>query len=177
MLTLAWLTMENDTYQDRAEAYADAWFTTDEDTPEKVCPAVDDRLHTDEEIQEYADFVADMRDADIDITGITVCDGGETLAFSDGSYMRVCSPDRDAEVFDDTPPPLFKETYWLCENITDGTKFITKKVCDWMDTAEYIENMLNLIFGDEFKVTTIKKLPMLHFMDLCDAARSRYGGD
>lgn len=31
LLTLTWLTMKNDTYQDRAEAYADAWFNWEED--------------------------------------------------------------------------------------------------------------------------------------------------
>lgn len=31
LLTLAVLTMENNTYQDRAEAYADAWFNWEED--------------------------------------------------------------------------------------------------------------------------------------------------
>lgn len=173
MLTLAVSTMENNTYQDRAEAYADAWFATDEDAPEKVCPAVDNRLQTDEEIREYVDFVADWDDADIDIAGITVCDGGETLAFSDGSYMRIVSPDRDVEVFDDTPPPLFKDTYWLCENLTDGTQFITKKLHD----KSYTEIALGMIFNAEFKVTEIKKLSLTKYVDLWRMALEECGGD
>lgn len=165
--------MENDTYKDRAEAYADAWFTTDKDAPEEVCPAVDNRLRTDEEIREYADFMADWEDADIDIAGITVCDGGETLALSNGDYMRIASPDRDAEVFDDTPPQLFKDTYWLCENLTDGTQFITKKLHD----KSYTEIALGMIFSAEFKVTEIKKLSLTKYVDLWRMALEECGGD